>query len=269
MKLQKEDIKILGLTTKETLILNALIVGKNTPLSISRHTKVSRPTIYDTFDHFKERGLIQVNIKNGRKYWSLVKKNNLLEELYSVEKQLLDIPEGVEETFGLKDSIVVVHKGKEAIKKILFDIVESHKKERLYAIQGEVSTIGWNKIVGIEMTNKLNRLIKKNTIITEGIIPLGWFERQIKLLGKKWATDFEGRATMTYEINERYFEHGGQMWMFRKSLYLIAMNEELIIEVRNSEIQKLILSMFRFIQDHSRKFDVNERLRELIKETED
>jgi len=45
----------------------------------------------------------------------------------------------------------------------------------------------------------------------------------------------------------------------------MAMNEEIIIEVRNSEIQKLILSMFRFIQDNSKKFDVNERLRKLVK----
>ncbi|MAG12232.1 hypothetical protein CL630_00255 [bacterium] len=68
----------------------------------------------------------------------------------------------------------------------------------------------------------------------------------------------------THEIDEEYFKHGGQVWVFRNSLYLIAMNEEIIIEVRNSEIQKLILSMFRFIQDNSKKIDVNALLRGLI-----
>jgi hypothetical protein len=47
----------------------------------------------------------------------------------------------------------------------------------------------------------------------------------------------------------------------------MVMNEETAIEVCNSEIQKLILSVFRFIQDHSRKFDVNALLRELIVKT--
>lgn len=117
---------------------------------------------------------------------------------------------------------------------------------------------------GVEGTNELNRFIRKNKIITEGIIPHGWFERQIKLLGRKWAQDFEGRMAITHTIDEEYFKHGGQIWMFKEILYLIAMNEEIIIEVRNSEIQKLVLSMFSFIQDNSEKIDTNELLRKLI-----
>lgn len=45
----------------------------------------------------------------------------------------------------------------------------------------------------------------------------------------------------------------------------MTMNEETVIEVRNSEIQKLVLSMFHFIQDNSRKFDVNAQLRKLLR----
>jgi hypothetical protein len=266
MKLLKDDLKILGLTLKETQILDALIIGKNTPLSISRYTKISRPTIYDTFERFKERGLIQTNIKNSRKYWSLVKNEELIVKLYNTRKQLLNIPEGTEEAHGLKDATVVIHKGKPAIQKIIFDIIENHKEERLYAIQGNESASGWDKVIGAEKLNKFNRLIKENTIITEGVLPFGWFEKQLEFFGKKWAIDFEGRATMAHEIDEKYFQNAGQVWVFRKSLYLIAMQEEIIIEVRNSEIQKLILSMFRFIQDHSQKFDLNARLRELLKE---
>ena len=74
-----------------------------------------------------------------------------------------------------------------------------------------------------------------------------------------------GRAASTHVIDEEYFKHGGQIWIFKNSLYFIAMNEEIIIEVRNSEIQKLVLSLFRFIQDNSRKIDVNAILRSLMK----
>ena len=100
-------------------------------------------------------------------------------------------------------------------------------------------------------------------------MPFGFFERQTKALGKKWAQDFEGRMAVNHEIDEEYFQHGGQIWIFKKSVYLIAMNEEIIIEVRNSEIQKLLLSMFSFIQDNSQKFDVNARLRKLLGKEED
>ncbi|MCA9355546.1 hypothetical protein KC865_03280 [Candidatus Kaiserbacteria bacterium] len=44
----------------------------------------------------------------------------------------------------------------------------------------------------------------------------------------------------------------------------MAIEEEIVIEVRNSDIQRLLLSMFKFMQDHSRKIDVNALLRDLI-----
>ncbi len=264
MKLSSEQIKLLGLSRKEIQVLDALRAGHSTPLLVSEHTKVSRPAIYEILARLHKRGLIKSNIKDGRKYWSQTKDRDLEQALYETKKALFNFKEGVEEVQGLSDSMVVVHRGDEAIRKLLRDILKNNKDARMYGIQGDVVVIGWNKVFGVEGTNELNRLIKKNRIIVEGIMPFGWFERQTKLLGKKWAQEFEGRMAVNHEINEAYFKHGGQVWIFKNSVYLIAMNEEIIIEVRNSEIQKLLLSMFSFIQDNSRKFDVNARLRSLI-----
>lgn len=47
-------------------------------------------------------------------------------------------------------------------------------------------------------------------------------------------------------------------------MYLFALNEELIIEIRNSEIQRMILSIFEFMQENSPAIDANELLRRLI-----
>ncbi len=264
MKLSSEKIKLLGLSCKEIQVLDALRAGHSTPLLVSEHTKVSRPAIYEILARLHKRGLIKSNIKDGRKYWSRAKDRDLERALYETKKALFDFEEGVEEVQGLSDSTVIVHRGGEAIRKIVMDIVKNHKEERLYAIQGDAPAISWSKIVGLERINEMNRLIKKNRIITELIFPTGWFERQVKLLGKKWAEDFGERAAISHEIDEDYFKHAGQIWIFKNSVYLIAMNEEIIIEVRNSEIQKLLLSMFSFIQNNSRKFDVNARLRSLI-----
>ena len=269
VKLDKEQIKLLGLSRNEIKVLNALREGKNTPVLIYNKTKVSRPAIYEILNRLYKRGLIKSNIVSRKKYWSQVGEKILEENLYKTKKELFNMEEGVEEIKGLSDSTVIVHRGGPAIRKLLFGIIKNkrNKEQRLQAIQGDAITIGWNKVFGIEGTNELNRLIKKNRIITEPILPFGWFERQSKIMGKKWLKDFEGRMAVTHEIDEEYFQHAGQIWMFKNSLYLVAMNEEIVIEVRNSEIQKLVLSMFIFIQDNSRKFDVNERLRNLIKKT--
>lgn len=264
-KLSPKNIKLLGLSRAEIKVLEALRAQKNTPLQIAEHTKVSRPAIYEILDRLHKRGIVTSTIKNGKKYWSQAKERDLEQELYETKKELFDIEKGVEEVHGLSDSTVIVHRGKSAIRKLIFDIVKSYKGERLYAIQGEAIVSAWNDVVGLEKINELNRLIKKNTIITEIIFPFDWLEKQGPLLGKKWMEDFSERTAITHEIDGEYFQHTGQIWAFRNSLYLIAMSEEIIIEVRNSEIQKIILSMFRFIQDNSRRIDVNKILRELLK----
>jgi hypothetical protein len=266
IKLSKEHIRLLGLSRKEVEVLDALRAEKSTPLLISEYTKVSRPAIYEILVRLHKRGIIKSSIRDGKKYWSQAKERDLEQELYNIKKQFFDIEEGTEEVRGLSDSTVIVHRGATAIRKLIQDMFENHKDRRFYGIQGDNVVPGWNKIFSIEGTNELNRAIKKNGMIMEGILPHGFFERQTKALGQQWAKDFEGRAAVTHEIDEEYFQNAGQIFIFRNSLYLIAMNEEIIIEVRNSEIQKLILSMFRFIQDNSRKIDVNAILRELIKE---
>jgi len=264
MKLLSEQIRLLGLSRKETNVLDALRAGKSTPLLISQHTKVSRPAIYEILVRLHKRGLIKSKIVNGKKYWSQAKDRDLEQELYETKKMLFDIGEGVEEVHGLSDSTVIVHRGNKAVKKLLDNIVREHKEQRLHAIQGDNVAKGWEHIYGAEGIGEWNRDVKKNKLITEMIFPYGVFARQVKIYGKKWAENFEGRAAITHEIDEGYFQHGGQIFIFKNSLYLMAMNEEIIIEVRNSEIQKLILSMFRFIQDNSQKFDVNARLRKLL-----
>jgi hypothetical protein len=268
MKLDQKQLKLLGLSPKEVRVLDALREGKSTPVTISSHTKVSRPAIYEILDRLHTRGLVKSNIRHGKKYWSQAKDQDIDRSLYETKKALFDFQEGREEVHGLSDSTVVVHRGGDAIRTVLRSILKENKDQRLYGIQGDTVIIGWNKVFGVEGTNELNRFIKKNRIITEAILPFGWFERQTKLMGKQWAKDFEGRMAVTNEIDEEYFQHAGQIWMFKDSLYLVAMNEEVVIEVRNSDIQKLILAMFHYVQNNSRKFDVNERLRELIAKEE-
>lgn len=266
MKFTADSIKLLGLSAKEAKVLEAVWARKDTPLLIARETKVSRPATYEILARFKKRGLVKTNIRNGKHYWSPAKSQDLEEQLYNVKQVLFDYEEGRGEISGLSDSTMIIYRGAEAIRALIKSIFRDNKNQRLYGMQGDLVNIGWDKVFGVDATNELNRWVKSNQIIVEAIVPFGLFERMTAENGIDWAKDFEGRMSVNHEIDSEYFEHGGQLWIFKNALYLIAMNEETIIEVRNSEIQKLILSVFRFIQDHSRKFDVNARLRDLIEE---
>lgn len=246
-------------------MLLGLREGHNTPLLLARHTKVSRPAVYAILQNLKKRGLINSQITNGKKHWKLSSEQEIEEVLYETKRVLLKIPTGREELHGLSDSIIVVHRGKEAVREAMLTLFASKHSERFYwGFQGDVSTIGWNKTFTIAETNRINRYIKNNQIITEAILPNGWLEDQTKKLGVEWAKEFEGRTARVNVLDSKYFKHGGQCWVFKDSLYLFALSEELIIEIRNSEIQKMVLSIFEFMQENSRTIDANELLRNLI-----
>lgn len=257
-------IRLLGLSDKEISVLDAIRSGCQTALAVSDQSKVSRQGAYEVLERLQKRGLVIRRIKNGKKYWMQADQRKIEQELMLSKNQLQQEVKRDAGIYNPSDSMITVYRGKDAIRSLFKNLFDGHAHQRFYAMQGDAVVVGWNKIFGVDGTNEINRRIKKNDIIAEGVVPYGWFERQTEKLGKNWAKDFEGRAAMMHEIEEGYFEHGGQFFIFRDSLYLMAMNEGLVIEVRNSEIQKVILSMFSFIEDHAQKFDLNARLRELI-----
>lgn len=261
-------LKLLGLSKKEEKALAALQGGADTPLLLARTAKISRTAAYAILGNLKKRGLAQSRITGGKKRWSLASERELEETLYAAKRALLKIPVGREEVRGLSDATVIVHRGKDAIKKVVTEMVQEHKNERLYGFQGDVAAINWDKVFSVAETNQLNRSIKKNLLIVEAILPDGWFERHAKEFGVEWAKDFEGRATRVNVIDAEYFAHGGQLFMFKQSIYLMALGEEIVIEICNSEIQKMLLAFFKFIQDNSRVIDANEILRNVIVDME-
>ena len=257
-------MKILDLSKKEIFVFDALKNGIKTPLLISRATKVTRPAVYEIINKLHKRGLVKSKIKNGKKYWEIRDKKEIEQEIYKTKKYLLDIPASVKEADNENDSSVVIYRGAEEIEKLIVSMSNNNKNKRLFGIQGNNSEIGWSKIFSPETTNKLNRAVKENKIIMEAITPEGWLKKHTQAWGKKWAENFRGRMTVFHEINEKYFQHGGQLFATKKSIYLFSMNENIAIEINNSEIQKMILAMFYFMQDNSRKIDPNEILKNFI-----
>lgn len=263
-----EMLTLLGLSKKEEKVLIALQKGADTPLLLARATRVSRTAVYAILQNLKKRGLAQTRVVSGKRHWTLAPERELEEVLYAAKRALLKIPAGREEVHGLSDATVIVHRGTDAIRKLVNEMLANHNHQRLYGFQGDAAAMNWSKVFSLEETNRFNRIIKKEGIIVGAILPDGWFERQTRELGVKWAKDFEGRTTRVNVIDAEYFSNGGQMFIFKQSIYLMALGEELVIEVRNSEIQKMLLSFFKFIQDNSRVIDANELLRRIIAEME-
>ena len=263
-----EMLKLLGLSKKEQKVLIALQAGQDTPVKIAKSTDISRTAIYAILQNFKKRGLAQSRITSGKKHWRLAPERELEETLYTAKRALLSIPEGREEVRGLSDATIIVHRGAEAIRKVLGELLFAHQNERFYALIGDFAGAYWNSLFSMQETNRFNRALKKNNIIAEMVVQEGVLERQARELGVSWAKEFEGRTARTNAIEAEYFQHASQVFIFKQSIHLMALGEELVIEIRNSEIQKMLLSFMKFIQDNSRVIDANELLRGIIAEME-
>ncbi len=269
MHSQYDRLKILDLSTKELKVFCALTEGHNTPLLIMGATKVSRPAVYDIFKKLKKRGLVESRITNGKKHWQMVSDKELADTLYDTKKVLLGLHDGSQEVVGASDGVVVVHSGRDAVKKVLFSMFRSHKSERFLGIANMEAVAGWLNILTPEEINETNRIIKKNNLITETIGPYNVLQDHFKVSGVGWAKDYEGRTASTTYVDKKYFNHAGQIFAFKDSLYLLALNDQMIIEIRHSDIQKMILALYSFMRDKGETIDANNILRNLIVDVEE
>jgi DNA-binding transcriptional ArsR family regulator len=265
----REKLKILALSSKEEKILLAVIDGLQTPVLISRHTKITRPAVYELLKKLKKRGIVHTRINGGKRFWELVRQEDMDTALYEAKKVLLSISEGTEEVKGLSDGTVIVHRGREAVEALITALPKGHKREWFFALQGVAVQKGWEDVVGQKKINEFNENVQRNEIITKLVVPYDWFENQVQRLGTSagisWLKGFTGRANSAVRIDSEYCDHAGQIFIFKNSLYLMSINEGLVIEIRNSELQKLIKQMFSFVEDHGDKFNMNDEAEKLIK----
>lgn len=260
----REKLKILDLSIKEERVLLVLQTGHSTVVDIAVHAKVSRPSVYDILKKLKRRGLVESKIRTGKKSWHVVENRELASSLYKTKKILLGLSDGREEVQGVDDSLIVLHRGKEAVNKILHEIFLSRHHERFLGLSGISPISDWMTLIGPDEIGEINRIIKKNALITELIAPDHWIEEHYNAMGKEWAIDYEGRTASTVYVDKQYFDHAAQFFAFKDALYLLALGDQLIIEIRHSAIQKMILSMYSFMKDYGQKIDANRLLRELM-----
>ena len=265
-KIPKNEISalrgVLGLSKKEERVLIALQgCPSQSVLEIAATAKVSRPSVYDILKKLKGRGLVKSHVVSGHRRFSLESPRTL----YRLKKDLLSFVDGREEVGGMTDGTVVVYRGREAVREKIFEIFSSRANERFLGYQGfDDSMNSWFSIFTPEEISDINRLIKQRHLITEAVLPAGWLKNMLSRYGLAWAKDYEGRTAATSYIDSEYFDNQSQMFAFKDAVYLIALNDQIILELRHSDIQKMILTFYRFMRDHGRTIDLNGELRRLI-----
>lgn len=262
--LKHNPLRILGLSKKEEMVLYALLDGFHTPLSITDKTRVSRPSVYDILNKLRQRGLVTSRIYRGKKRWDLVNNNELAILLNEAKQIFLRFQSDYEEIYHTRDSKVSFYKGKVSLREKLLQIFSEHKNEKWIGLQGQHDLMGWSSIMNEGDTKKINAMIKKNKLLLHGVLPEGWVDNAFQKLGKVWAKEYSGRTANIHYLDKNYFNHAGQIYIFRDTIYLLSLNQRMLIEIRENEIAQAISSLIYFAIDNSDAFDINKRVSEFL-----
>ena len=261
------QLRLLGLSPKEAKVFAAVRSGEATPTSIATHTKLSRPTVYDVLRRLQRRCLVTKKVQKGQTRWLPTSEQVLEQELLQVRKGLFQFAEGVETVQGISSANVFVHRGAKAIRTLLYKTLRDQKGQRHQAFQGDLMHVGWDKVFNRHHTKRINTLIKQVGVIIDALVPHGWHNQQYEKYGDDWVRDFMGRTTVMHELDRSFFRHGAQIAAFKDVVLLMAMNEELIIEIRNSEIQKAIRAMMEHMREHAEPINFDKRMKLLLEKS--
>lgn len=265
---QLDIVRILDLSENERIIFD-LITDYATPITLAEHCNIPRPTIYITLEKLVRRGLVIRLKRSNKKIWIKNSGEYMEKSLLQTRKFLLGNELKLSERISINDNLQIsVHKGSKQITELLSSFIKKYPRERMIVISGNLVIDSWSRVLGVNKINTFNRDIKKTGMITELITSKKWFEHQAESFGIEWAKDFEGRSTRVQNIDDKYLDYGSQVFIIKDQVYLVSMDDEVFIEIKNKEIAKLIISLSKFIQDHSEVFDPNTLLRDFIQKSE-
>ncbi len=268
MKNTLSSLHVLRLSKKETKILDLFQANQDeTPVTLAKKCSIPRPTIYLILEKLEERGLIYSLKYEKRKLWRMTSNESLSESMSKLKSGLIADNKAYEKLNITDNTDITIYKGEEVIAHLLSRIIDKNSGNRLLGIQGDKVGDAWKDTFSLKNINALNKKITDQKLITEMISSEEFFKQQIKLFGKTWAENFMGRATQMHFIDNRYLDYESQIFLFEDQLFLVSMRESLFIEVKNKHISKLIISLLKFVEDHSSLVDVNKLLREMTNQS--
>lgn len=138
--MNKEILISLGLSKRESEVYYTLLLVEEALASeISEKTKESRTNTYDTLNSLIKKGLVSYVIKNNRKYFIATDPKKLLDWIdlkkEEIEKERKIVEKFIPDIFKLrspkeKKVVVEVYEGKEGLRTMLKETVESSKESK-------------------------------------------------------------------------------------------------------------------------------------------
>ena len=149
----------------------------------------------------------------------------------------------------------MIHRGAEAMRRVIYRAVALSKSERFYIYQGSNTDHGWDRVIGLKNILKINRLLKKKGIIGESFIPEDYFQATVPHLGTEWRESYIDRMNIVYYLPKEYFQSHAEILIFREQVIVFHLRSEIAVEIRNEEILKMFKQLFDMLKLFARRVD--------------
>lgn len=264
MKLDFKSKEILGLSAKEVIIINALTKSTSAKVTvIAQKTAIPRTTVEFLLKNLWRKGLVD-KIKIANHYeWQKVNDQELAVKF----RHLINNLDFYSEVIGKiedKSLIIEVFQGENKILEAAGKILKFKTHERVYYIQSTTSAQYQTAHFAEEFYTNFQTKLKKSGIIMEVIAAegiLAYFDK----LSKKGLESHLGRPIVSYLVPNQYVDFEADIIIHQNNVMIFNYKNESIILIKNNLISAIMMNFFELIMAHSRKVDLNEYIKNLLK----
>jgi len=263
MKENKKLSHMLGFSKLESKIFNYLPEYPQSISNIGKELRLPRTSVYGPVESLRKRGFVEVE-KIGRR---LFYKKTSHEFLINNLKLILNKGDASEVSKNFVHPEFFLHTGKEDLIR-LYNQYGELRGQRLMGIQSNRSADAVLNAYPFEKLLEVNKNIKKNGVIIEGLLQEGFvdfYKSTLKKRGlsvKKAFESFGGRAADTTYVPKEFLNSDSEIMILPKAACIFNWTRLVAIEIRNKETVGLFRDLFALAKYFGRKVDQNKMVLE-------
>jgi len=263
MEYANNELKILGLSAKEIAIIKRLKQTNSLKVTnLARLTRIPRTSVEFLLKKLNKRGLVEkVKIRNHYE-WQKVDDAILATKF----RQLINNLDFYSEVIGKiedKSIIIEVFRSKAKIIEAATKILKFNPAYRVYYIQCAASAKYQMEKFPKQFVLEFHRKLKKSGIIME-VITAESILPYFNSLSKKELQSHLGRPLITYLVPDQFVDFGADIIIHKNLIIILNYDDESVIYIKNKLFASIFANLFELIQSYSKKYDLNEYMRNLM-----
>jgi sugar-specific transcriptional regulator TrmB len=242
-EVNKDLLMELGLTKNEVEVyLKLLMGGSITVNTIAERTGLHRQACYDALDRLLEKGFVNFVLKENKKYFQSLPPESILTYAEDIKDRISNMVPQLKQIASapMEETSVEVYKGKNALRTVLKDIIETLKEEK-----GEVLVSGVEESKFIEYDKPA---------IDKYILDMKKFGFKEKLLAMEGTKVFVSGSQSEYKLLPKRFFNPNPMFVYgNKVVFVIWGTPSYAIIIENEKIADLNKKQFEMLWKIAKK----------------